>query len=500
MQFTPVLNEPAALPLVGENIRFSEILSALTFALDLTEGALPGHNLRSCLLGMRLADAIGIPPQHRASLFYALQLKDVGCSSNSARMSALIGGDDRLFKSVVKLQDWTHPKRLSPRVTRMLWEQVLPGGRISERLQRTLKLAASQHTQNRAMIELRCERGANIARQLVMGNTVADAILHLDEHWDGSGYPDQLRGHAIPLLSRICSVAQNLDVFACAYGPAKALRIVRSRRKKWFDPEIVAAAEALASEHQLWTSCLPTDNVEHTRRAVLDLDPGLRSELSSERLDLICEVFADVVDTKSPFTFHHSVGVAEVAEAVADQLGFGIDRRKVVRRAGLLHDIGKLGVPNSILDKAGKLNADEWSTVRHHPTLSGAILRRVPALRGVAMLAEEHHERLDGSGYPRRLTARDISLESRVIALADNYAAMVERRPYRDPIDPRQAIETLSHEVGTKLDPTCFEALEAVARKWPDGLPASQRGAHQPRRACLRFLQRRLKNIEHAFT
>lgn len=471
MRYTPRVFDAPPPSLAGEHLRVSEILSALSFALDLTEGALAGHSLRTCLLGMRIAEAIGLPHSQRASLYYALQLKDVGCSSNAAHITALVGGDDRVLKGAAKLQDWTRPYLPSPRVLRKLWEQTLPGAHISDRLARVLKIARTQHTNNREMIELRCDRGAQIVRHLDMGPNVAQAVRHLDEHWNGSGYPDGLRGQQIPLISRICSVAQNLDVFAAVDGPESALRLVRSRRKTWFDPEIVRAALSLAAEGLLWDRCLPTDDAEETRRAVLDLDPGLRSDLSTERLDRICEVFADVVDAKSPFTFRHSVGVTEVAQGIANELGLSPERRRVIRRAALLHDLGKLAVPNSILDKQGKLSDGEWEVVRQHPELSGAILRRVPALRGVAMLAEEHHERLDGSGYPRRLTSRDLSLESRVIAVADIYAAMVERRPYRDPIDTHQALEIVATDVGQKLDPTCFAALEATTQKWNEPLP-----------------------------
>lgn len=474
MRYTPTIFDSPAPALVGENIRLSEILSALTFALDLTEGALPGHNLRSCLLGMRLAEAIGLPVSQRAALYHALHLKDIGCSSNAAHISAIVGGDDRVLKGAVKLQDWTRPYLPRPRVLRLLWQETLPGASLSQRLKRLALIARTQRSNNRAMIELRCDRGAEIVRHLDMGAAVAEGVRHLDEHWNGSGYPNGLRKEQIPLISRICALAQNLDIFAAAFGPERAVRIVRSRSKSWFDPDLTWAAESLASENLLWKHCLPTDDVEDTRKAVLDLDPGLRSDLSTERLDRVCEVFANVVDAKSPFTFRHSNGVTDVAQAIASELGLSPERRRIVRRAALLHDLGKLAVPNSILDKQGKLSDAEWAIVRHHPGLSGSILRRVSALRGVAMLAEEHHERLDGSGYPRRLTARDICLESRIVALADNYAAMVEDRPYRDPMEAKAALEILAADAGPKLDATCFAALEAASAAWPHSLPSPE--------------------------
>ena len=463
-------------------MHLSEVISALTFALDLTEGALPGHALRSCLLGMRLAEAVGLPQTQRTSLFYALQLKDVGCSSNAARMTAIVGGDDRVLKATAKLQDWTRPHRPSPRVLRQVWQETLPGAPLPRRVGRLLNIARTQHTSNRELIALRCDRGANIVQRLDMGTAVAMAVRHLDEHWDGSGYPDRLRGEDIPLLSRICSVAQNLDCFAAADGPQRALEVVRSRRKTWFDPELVWAAEALQNEGTLWKHCLPSDDVEETRRAVLDLDPGLTSRLTDARLDHICEAFADVVDAKSPFTFRHSLGVTEVASEIALELGLSAEQRTTIRRAALLHDLGKLSVPNSILDKRGGLTDPEWAVIRSHPALSGSILRRVPALHELATLAEEHHERLDGSGYPHRRTADHLSIGSRIVALADNYAAMAEDRPYREPIEPARVLAILAADVGTKFDSQCFAALESACSHWQAALPPNSDGRLQPRR------------------
>ena len=331
------------------------------------------------------------------------------------------------------------------------------------------------------MIELRCERGADIVGRLRMGEAVAEAVRHLDEHWDGSGYPHGVRGEAIPLLSRICSVAQNLDVFASADGPKRALQVIRARRTTWFDPEVVWAAESLANEGRLWTSCLPSTPVEETRAVVLDLDPGHAAPVSAEYLDRLCAAFADVVDAKSPFTFRHSVGVTEVASSIASELGLSSVQCDVIRRSALLHDLGKLSVPNSILDKQGQLSASDWLVIGRHPELSGSILRRVPALKGLAALAEEHHERLDGTGYPRRLVARDLSMESRVIALADCYAAMAERRPYRGPMDPRQIFDILARQAGVSIDDRCFQALCSSAARWAAALPLP---SGSPLQAC----------------
>ena len=453
-------------------IHLSGVISALTFALDLTEGALPGHSLRCCLLGMRIGTAAGLNFKELASLYYALQMKDAGCSSNAARMSTMVGGgDDRALKSAAKMVDWRHPDLA---YLRAIWSQCRPQEHLLRRIQQMFQLATSSENHTEEMVAMRCERGADIATHLQLGGLVADAVRHLDEHWDGSGYPRGKRGPDIPVLSRICLLAQQLDVFAAAGGTSRAVDAVTNRRRSWFDPELLATAQSLHRSGRLWVDCSPTDDVESTRLAVVALDPGLLTDLSPKRIDRICEAFAGIVDAKSPFTYRHSVGVMEVACAIAAELGLAPERIRVVRRAALLHDIGKLAVSNSILDKEGGLTDAEWNAVKAHPGFSGTILRRVPSFRHIAHIAEQHHERLDGSGYPNRCGSEALCVESRIIALADCYSAMAETRPYRKGRDKDTVLLTLREDIPKKLDPECFDVLQQAAARWSGTFPDAQ--------------------------
>lgn len=447
-------NQPIALP---------ELISALTFALDLTEGALPGHGVRCCLLGMRLADAVGVPERDRTALYYTLLLKDVGCSSNAARMTQIVGGDDRVVKSIAKLTDWTSVLRSSnPRTVRSLWKQVLPGGSPFARALRLASLGLHQRRNNREMIELRCERGSQIVRKLKLGEAAAKAVLHLDEHWDGAGYPAGLCGEAIPLMARISAVAQSLEIFASTDGEEAALAVLRRRRGTWFDPALVDIAVRLHARRELWRSCTAHDSVEETRQRVMETEPDASSPLSPEHIDTLCEGFAGVVDAKSPFTYRHSVHVSEVAVAVARMLHLPAERQRMLRRTGLLHDLGKLSVPNTILDKPQPLTAAEWELLKLHPLHTRSILERVSAFGELAVVTAEHHEKMDGSGYPRGLTASDMTLESRILATSDQFAGMTERRPYHPGYDEAGALALLAKNVPAKIDRECFEALEAV--------------------------------------
>jgi putative nucleotidyltransferase with HDIG domain len=449
---------------VDEEVSLSEVISAMTFALDLTEGADPGHALRSCLLGMRLAEALGVAKDVQASLYYALLLKDVGCSNNAARMTHIVGGDDRAAKAIAKLADWTRPHRAEMRVVKGLWSTVLPGASLPRRLFQFAKIGLTQHKNNRQMIELRCERGAEIVTMLELGVVAAETVRRLDEHWNGKGYPEGLKGDRIPLPARICSVAQNLDVFA-EDGTDVALGVLRKRSGRWFDPAIVRMAERLNKNGTLWVNARREDSVERTREAVVALDPGLHRSIGTQGVDRVCEAFAGVVDAKSPFTFEHSTRVAAIAVEIAREMGMEPEQVTLVRRAALLHDLGKLSVPNTILDKTGQLDAEEWKVVAKHPGLTRSILERVSSFRRLAAVAGEHHEKLDGTGYPDGLSAEDLSMESRVVVLADCYTALEEHRPYRGAIAPENILTMLAESVPRKLDETCFMALRRVLER-----------------------------------
>ncbi len=462
-------------------ICFSAIISALSFAIDLTEGALPGHALRSCILGMRIAEAAGLPDSQAPALYHALLLKDVGCSSNAARMCQIVGGDDRVVKNGAKLQDWTKPHKPSLETLKLLWTQVLPGASPFSRLARIGSIALHQHANNEEMITLRCERGASIVHKLGLAPETAQAIHALDEHWDGSGYPDRLKGHAIPRLARILAIAQHLDIFATERGQVEAIRVLEERSGRWFDPELVRLTCDLDRMDLLWNDCGPADSTAVARQMVLDLEPEHRDGVASDEVDRICEAFADVVDAKSPFTYRHSVGVADVATALASALRLAPERAQMVRRAALLHDLGKLAVPNTILDKNSSLTSEEWDTVVQHPRLTREILARIDSFDELAEIAGSHHEKLDGSGYPNSLMGSKLSLESRIVAVADVYQALIERRPYRKGMSHGEAMKVLYRLAGSKLDPHCVAALAIVRDPWTVWTPVSSASA-QPRR------------------
>ena len=155
---------------------------------------------------------------------------------------------------------------------------------------------------------------------------------------------------------------------------------------------------------------------------------------------------------------------------ISNAMGLAPDRVDVVRRAALLHDIGMLGVPNTILDKPVPLTSVEWRTIHHHPVLSQEILSRVGAFSEIAVLAGQHHERLDGSGYPYHRTEKALRIESRILSVADAFSALMERRPYRQDLSPSEIQKQMARDVPHRLSPDCFDALISVLEQLA-GLP-----------------------------
>lgn len=441
----------------SEGLKLAELISALSHALDLTEGQPQGHCVRCCWIGMHLGQAMGLNDQQRWELYYTLLLKDLGCSSNAARICQLYLTDDLTFKRDFKLVGDSLPQ-----VVRFVLQHTGLKAGLAERFRSVLHVLRTGSEMAQELIQTRCQRGAEIARLLRFSEGVAAGIYHLDEHWSGQGKPDNLGGSAIPLYSRIALLAQVIDVFHHTDGTAAALAEARNRSGQWFDPALVAALEALETQSSFW-NMLSSD---HLAEAVLALEPaGREVPLDDDYLDDIASAFGQVVDSKSPYTSGHSARVALYTDLIAEALGVDAERRRWLKRGALLHDVGKLGVSNSVLDKAGALDEAEWAAVRKHAQLTEDILSRISAFRELAKIAGAHHERLDGKGYPRGLMAADIALETRIITTADIFDAITAERPYRGAIPIAQTLEMMGKTVGTALDPDCYAALcQAVGR------------------------------------
>ncbi len=426
-----------------------------------------GHAMQTCLIGMRLAAALGLSEVQKADLYYALLLKDAGCSSNSSKLFHLLHSDDIRAKADLKDKDWT---RMSLDRVCYTLSHIADGAPLLGKLKHLVHVAVKDPTTSSDLVKLRCERGASIARQIGFSMDVALAIASLDEHWDGHGYPMGLRGEEIPMLSRVMNLAQTLAVFWMKGGAREALLMMKRRSGRWFDPEMVRAARSLVKAGTLFTGLDGAD----LQSAVGELEPGAKLEFNGERMDHMCLAFAEVIDSKSPFTFRHSQGVAAAAVAIGERMGLPDNEVLELRRGGLLHDIGKLSVPNTILEKPGKLDDNEWVVVKKHPYYTLEILRRVPGFEEMSQVAAAHHERLDGKGYFRGWGAKQLNLHARILAVADVYDALAAERPYREALPLETVHSIMDKETPHALDPVCMEALKQA----PVAMPTLPEGRH----------------------
>lgn len=434
------------------SLKLSQLIGALSYALDMTEGQPPGHCVRCCWIGMHIGRELMLPETQLRELYYTLLLKDLGCSSNAARICELYLADDLGFKRDFKLVDGSLPKVLN-----FVIGHTGLGSGLAERFRAMFNIFRDGDEIAQELIQTRCTRGADIARRLRFSEAVAQGIHCLDEHWDGSGRPGHLIGDAIPVYAQIALLSQVVDVFQICGGGDAALEEVTARAGTWFDPELVSAFRSVAQHHTFW-AMLRDPEID---QAVFDLEPA-RAEvaLDEDYLDEIAVAFGEVVDAKSPYTSGHSARVALYTDMVADAMGLPDDRRRWLKRAAMLHDVGKLGVSNLILDKPGKLDGDEWQAVQMHAAYTEQILSRIPAFAELARISGAHHERLDGTGYPRGLTADLISLETRIITTADIFDAITAERPYRGAIAVPRALEMMAENLGSAIDPACFDALK----------------------------------------
>lgn len=443
----PLEDEPA------QTLALGDILSSLSYALDLTSGQVPGHTERACLIGMRLGASLGLAEADLNSLYHALLMKDSGCSSNAARMYETYGGDDIQAKYAAKIVDWCNLVE----AVKYAAAHTLPESSLLARARRMLKIAGMDGIADQLM-DSRCSRGAEIALSLGLGREAAECIRCLDEHWDGQGAPHHLQGDRIPILARIACIAQTLEVFSTTFGLGPAYEMLRARSGRWFDPALVGAAHSFRQDDAFWSSLRLNP---HATLQGLDIEAAAQPA-TEERLDAVCDAFAQIVDAKSHFTGEHSSRVCEVTMEIADGLGITGPRRTTLRRAALLHDIGKLAVPNTILDKNGKPTDEEWACIRRHPYHTQQILSQITGFERLTEIASAHHERLDGKGYFQGLDAEDLDLDMRAIAVADVFDALSAERPYREALPLEKVFAILDRDA---LDRDCVAVLKDTYRE-----------------------------------
>jgi putative nucleotidyltransferase with HDIG domain len=436
------------------SLGLAELLGALSQALDITEGQPEGHCARCAWIGTRIGQELGLDTHALQELYFTLLLKDLGCSSNAARICQLYMTDDIRFK-----EDFKTIGDSLPQVLRFVLGHTGLKAGMAERFRAIVNIMQNGGQIARELIETRCQRGAAIARKLRFSENVATGIQNLDEHWNGQGKPLGLKGSDIPLYSRIALLAQIVDVFHHASGQRAALDEVKRRSGSWFDPALVQAFETVALDIGFWMQLAAPDLPSF----ILTLQPARNTApVDDDFLDDIAAAFGEVVDAKSPYTAGHCDRVALFSDMIAEEMGLTVEQRRWLKRAALLHDIGKLGVSNSVLDKPAKLDDEEWVEMKMHAVYSEEILSRIDVFKEMARIGGAHHERLDGKGYPRGISGDAISFETRIVTTADFFDALTADRPYRAAMPVSKALAIMDEAEGTAIDRSCLAALKSA--------------------------------------
>jgi HD-GYP domain-containing protein (c-di-GMP phosphodiesterase class II) len=438
----------------ASGVRRGEVIAALSLATDLAMGQPVEFALRSCVLGMRLGQALGLSDEELSEIYFQALLRYIGCNAETYAIVALFG-DELSLRRDFALVDMGKAGEMAALVLRHLRSANADAGLLDIAFAIAKGLLVAQKT-SADNIAAHCEAADRLAERLALGPDVRRNLGQIYERWDGRGLPNRLKGEAIAPAVRVVVFAQDVVVLRAAHGDAGALALLRARRGRAYDPRVV---DCFLTRSDLFVAGL--DEVS-SWDAVLELEPAPRTALSEEAFNEACLAMADFADLKSPYTIGHSRRVSQLAADAARRYGLPAVDVVDVARAGLLHDIGRVGISARVWLKPGPLTDSEREQVRLHPYYAERVLARPPALARLGAIVAQHHERLDGSGYHRG--TRALSPQGRILAAAEAYCGKVEARPYRAALSADAAADVLKREVHAgRLDGDAVAAVLAAA-------------------------------------
>jgi HD-GYP domain-containing protein (c-di-GMP phosphodiesterase class II) len=410
------------------------------------------HGLHSTLIAMRLADICGVDDETASQTYYACLLCHSGCTTDAHVTPEVFGGS---------LRTNFHPVRYGSG-REVIWGLIrsLPDPesaglvRASQVARRLPRMAREM----RPHLTATCEVAGMLADGLGLPGSVQSLFAHRFERWDGHGPLGRAKGEEIPLPMRIVHVAVDAAFQHLLGGEERVVRLVRDRAGHAFDPEIATCLVDHVNEILAW------DEQVSVWEETLSCEVGPPLVLGGEALDRALAVMGNFADLISPYLAGHSATVTALAAAAAPRCGIDGVGVAGLRRAALVHDLGRVAVEARVWQKAGPLNADEWERVRLHPYYTERVLARSEFLAALAPVAGAHHERLDGSGYHRGAAGAELTLPARLLAAADAYRAMTEPRPYRAPLSAEQAADELARQASAgRLDAGAVTAVVDAA-------------------------------------
>jgi HD-GYP domain-containing protein (c-di-GMP phosphodiesterase class II)/DNA-binding CsgD family transcriptional regulator len=449
----------------------AELLAAVSLATDLAHDVPAESALRDAVLAVELARLAGWSEPDLSDVFYLALLYHIGCTGAVAAQSRLGAGDDLNVRHWMSEADYAD----SPGLLRIAVSRLAPKwGGPANWAPAMAALASAGHDLPEALANT-AEAAALLSERLGASPRVTSSLRHAYGRWDGKVFPSLPSGEGLSATARLVHLVHVAQIYHQMGGADAADEVVRRRSGTEFDPDL--ATLWLRHSDELLRK-VPLDSVWDQ---ALFTEPEPRRRVGPAHLDDVCRALADFVDLASPLTAGHSSGVARLAEAAALDVGLDADQVATVRRAGQVHDLGMVSVPNRIWITRRPLNPSEWERVRLHPYHSQRILSLAAPLRSFASVASLHHERLDGSGYHRGLAASAVPLPARLLAVAEVYQSMKEPRAWRPALTPKEATRQLRDEVAAhRLDARAVDAVLVAAgqprptgrsgRKWPLGL------------------------------
>lgn len=467
----------------------AELLAALSVAVDLGLGQPAEHMLRSALIGTRIADRLGLTRAQRDCVYYTALLMWIGCHADSHEYAGWFGDDIAVRRDSYAV-DWSGLPYY-----RFILTNIGRGQPLSRRLLTVVSLLTGARAQLIRLIRSHCASAALLAERMGLDADVQHALGFTFERFDGSGLPHGAAGDSLPIAIRVAQLSDMVEVHHRTLGLPGALAMVRARRGGQFDPAV--ADVFLDGAEQILAGPGAGDSWD----VALHESPDRHDHLTGPALDALLQALGEFVDLKCPFTLGHSGAVAELAAGAAVAAGLDEDAVTTLRRAGHVHDLGRIGVSNRVWSKASALTAGEFEHVRLHPYLTVRILSRTRGLADVAELAGNHHECLNGSGYPRGLAGPALGMSDRILAAAVSYQAALEPRPYRAALTAEGAAHRLTERVRAgEVDETAANAVLSAAGR-PTARARSRPGGLTPREIdVLRLVARGASNKEIAAT
>ena len=369
-----------------------QLLSSLSMAMDFSSRGIMRHHQRVALIALQIGKLYGLNVNQLNKVFIAAILHDAGSST---------------------------------------WEE-------KDLLMKFISSKTLNH----------CKKGYMLFKDHLLFDFIAEIILYHHDRWDGYGNDSNLEKEQIPIESRIIHLADRIDVLL-----RDDIYILEQRKDichainenigKLFDPMLVEAFNDLSRRECFWLD-LHSEFITSILAHHCPLDA---KQLGISEVTSLAYTMSKVIDFKSPFTRRHSAGVANVAQLLGSKAGFSNEEGEILKIAGLLHDLGKLGIPDAILNKPGKLSTEEYNIMKRHTYYTYQILKMVDGFDTINHYASYHHETLSGQGYPFQLDGRELSTGSRIVAVADIFTALTEERPYRMPMEKRQVLDVLNGKV-----------------------------------------------------